>query len=43
MVRVSNIPALKLYRKLGYDIVDTWRAYYGDGENAYLMEKQANQ
>ena len=43
MVRVSNVAALKLYRKLGYDIVDTWRAYYGDGEDAYLMEKQANQ
>ena len=42
-LRVSNVPALKLYRKLGYDIVDTWRAYYGDGEDAYLMEKQANQ
>jgi ribosomal protein S18 acetylase RimI-like enzyme len=39
MVRVGNISALKLYRKLGYNIVDTWRAYYGDGEDAYLMEK----
>ena len=43
MVRVSNVAALKLYRKLGYDIVDTWRAYYGDGEDAHLMEKQASQ
>lgn len=42
MVRVSNVPALKLYRKLGYAIVDTWRAYYPDGEDAYLMEKAAN-
>jgi [ribosomal protein S18]-alanine N-acetyltransferase len=39
MVRVSNQPALGLYRKLGYAIVDTWRRYYGDGEDAYLMEK----
>ena len=39
MVRVSNLPALGLYRKLGYAIVDTWRRYYGDGEDAYLMEK----
>ncbi|MFN8595504.1 MAG: GNAT family N-acetyltransferase [Anaerolineae bacterium] len=39
MVRVSNRPALGLYRKLGYQIVDTWRRYYGDGEDAYLMEK----
>ena len=43
MVRVSNVAALKLYRKLGYAIVDTWRAYYPDGEDAYLMEKQADQ
>ena len=42
MVRVSNVPALKLYRKLGYAIVDTWRGYYPDGEDAYLMEKAAN-
>lgn len=39
MVRVSNLPALGLYRKLGYAIVDTWRGYYADGEDAYLMEK----
>ena len=39
MVRVSNLPALKLYRKLNYDIVDTWRRYYEDGEDAYVMEK----
>ena len=39
MVRVSNQPALKLYRKLNYDIVDTWRRYYEDGEDAYVMEK----
>ena len=40
MVRVSNLPALGLYRKLGYEIVDTWRGYYSDGEDAYLMEKE---
>ena len=39
MVRVSNLPALQLYRKLNYDIVDTWRRYYEDGEDAYVMEK----
>jgi ribosomal-protein-alanine acetyltransferase len=39
MVRVSNLPALKLYRKLNYDIVETWRRYYEDGEDAYVMEK----
>ena len=39
MVRVSNLPALRLYRKLNYDMVDTWRRYYEDGEDAYVMEK----
>jgi ribosomal-protein-alanine acetyltransferase len=39
MVRQSNLPALRLYRKLNYDIVDTWRRYYEDGEDAYVMEK----
>jgi len=39
MVRKSNVPALHLYRKLNYDIVDTWRRYYEDGEDAYVMEK----
>jgi ribosomal-protein-alanine acetyltransferase len=39
MVRQSNRPALQLYRKLNYDIVDTWRRYYEDGEDAYVMEK----
>ena len=39
MVRKSNLSALQLYRKLNYDIVDTWRRYYEDGEDAYVMEK----
>lgn len=39
MVRKSNLPALHLYRKLDYEIVDTWRRYYEDGEDAYVMEK----
>jgi [ribosomal protein S18]-alanine N-acetyltransferase len=39
MVRHSNLPALRLYRKLNYTIVDTWRRYYEDGEDAYVMEK----
>lgn len=43
MVRKSNLPALQLYRKLNYDIVDTWRRYYEDGEDAYVMEKTTNQ
>jgi ribosomal-protein-alanine N-acetyltransferase len=39
MVRTSNLPALKLYRKLNYTIVETWPRYYEDGEDAYVMEK----
>jgi ribosomal-protein-alanine N-acetyltransferase len=39
MVRKSNLPALHLYRKLDYAIVETWLRYYEDGEDAYLMEK----
>lgn len=39
MVRISNLPALHLYRKLDYAIVETWPRYYEDGEDAYVMEK----
>ena len=39
MVRTSNLPALRLYRKLDYTIVETWPRYYEDGEDAYVMEK----
>ena len=39
MVRTSNLPALHLYRKLDYAIVETWPRYYEDGEDAYVMEK----
>ena len=39
MVRKSNLPALHLYRKLNYAIVETWPRYYEDGEDAYVMEK----
>ena len=39
MVRKSNLPALHLYRKLNYIIVETWPRYYEDGEDAYVMEK----
>ena len=43
MVRQSNRPALSLYRKLDYTIVETWARYYGDGEDAYVMEKTLDQ
>ncbi|MEM1543922.1 MAG: ribosomal protein S18-alanine N-acetyltransferase [Candidatus Bathyarchaeia archaeon] len=36
-VRVSNMPAINLYKKMGFKIEKTIRGYYADGENAYLM------
>jgi len=38
-VRVSNIPAIRLYEKLGFTIKKTIPYYYLDGEDAYLMVK----
>ena len=42
-VRVSNTPAINLYRKLGFRIVDRIRRYYLDGEDAYIMAMPLNQ
>ncbi|QKQ99950.1 ribosomal protein S18-alanine N-acetyltransferase [Metallosphaera tengchongensis] len=36
-VRVSNVPAISLYEKLGYKKVRLLKHYYADGEDAYLM------
>ncbi|MEM3046857.1 MAG: ribosomal protein S18-alanine N-acetyltransferase [Candidatus Bathyarchaeia archaeon] len=36
-VRVSNAPALELYRSLGFTEVDRLEAYYMDGEDAYVL------
>ncbi|MCS7140137.1 MAG: ribosomal protein S18-alanine N-acetyltransferase [Candidatus Nezhaarchaeota archaeon] len=36
-VRVSNIPAVNLYKKLGFKIVKRVPGYYADGEDAYVM------
>ena len=36
-VRVSNEPAIKLYKKVGFEVQRTIRGYYADGENAYIM------
>ncbi|WP_440059247.1 GNAT family N-acetyltransferase [Thermogladius sp. 4427co] len=38
-VRVSNTPAINLYRKLGYEVVKIARGYYLDGEDAYIMAR----
>ncbi len=36
-VRVSNEPAIDLYKKLGFQVVTTHQGYYRDGESAHLM------
>ncbi len=38
-VRVSNLPAVAMYQKLGYHVAKRLRSYYMDGEDAYLMTK----
>jgi ribosomal-protein-alanine N-acetyltransferase len=39
-VRVSNTPAITLYRKLGFTIKRTLHGYYADNESAYMMTKK---
>jgi len=36
-VRVSNTPAVNLYRKLGFEVTRVVHGYYADGEDAYVM------
>lgn len=36
-VRVSNIAAIKLYEKNGFEIKLVKKGYYSDGEDAYFM------
>ncbi len=39
-VRASNSPAVKLYKKMGLEIVRTASGYYADGEAAYVMARK---
>ncbi len=39
-VRASNLIAVKLYRKMGFEITQTIRGYYADGEAAYVMARR---
>lgn len=39
-VRKSNTPAIALYKKFGFEIVNTRKNYYMDGEDAYLMGRR---
>jgi [ribosomal protein S18]-alanine N-acetyltransferase len=36
-VRLSNMPARRLYERLGYQVTGTRRHYYQDGEDALIM------
>jgi ribosomal protein S18 acetylase RimI-like enzyme len=38
-VRKSNLPAIQMYKKYGYQQVGTWPGYYEDKEDASILEK----
>ncbi len=42
-VRISNEPAISLYKKLGFIIVSVQKSYYIDGEDAYVMARRLKQ
>jgi ribosomal-protein-alanine N-acetyltransferase len=39
-VRLSNHIAISMYEKDSYKSIDLLKAYYNDGEDALLMEKE---
>ncbi len=39
-VRESNIKAINLYQKFGFNIVNIRKSYYNDNEDAYLMKRE---
>ena len=41
-VRQSNLPAIHLYQKHGYQQVEVWKKYYKGGDNALVFEKVIN-
>ncbi|MEM0129423.1 MAG: GNAT family N-acetyltransferase [Thermoplasmata archaeon] len=38
-VRVGNAPALRLYARFRFGVVDLLKGYYSDGENGYQMAR----
>jgi ribosomal-protein-alanine N-acetyltransferase len=40
-VRITNEPALAMYKSLGFEVVREIKGYYHDGESAYLMSRKA--
>ena len=41
-VRVTNLPAINLYKKMRFDVTRTIPRYYYDGSDAYVMSIQLN-
>jgi ribosomal-protein-alanine N-acetyltransferase len=39
-VRVTNDEAIKLYKKLGFEVTRTMHGYYADGEDAQVLTKK---
>ena len=39
-VRVSNTPAVGLYKKVGFEISRAVHGYYANGEDAYIMSRK---
>jgi ribosomal-protein-alanine N-acetyltransferase len=39
-LRRSNQAALQLYRNAGYAYLETWKGYYPDGEDGWIMGKE---
>jgi ribosomal-protein-alanine N-acetyltransferase len=39
-VRTSNEQAIRLYKKLGFDVTRRNHGYYADGEDAFVMTKK---
>ena len=39
-VRENNLPAINLYKKMGFETISVRKGYYADGENALVMIKE---
>lgn len=40
-VASKNIPAINLYEKFGFEVVNVRKNYYSDGDDAYLMARKS--
>jgi ribosomal-protein-alanine N-acetyltransferase len=38
-VRPNNDVAIRMYKSMGYEPIDTWRHYYNDGSDSLVMQK----